>query len=130
MSRTVQVERDAESFRFGLVAPARDPGIVPTRFGVTHALGRRAVKVVQDQRLNRRRPATLGACRRREDVDAKRTFVRYAGCEHGTRREYQRPAVQGPARLMWRDVVGVESDGGVTRPHEHVHRDRRHAEHT
>lgn len=31
---------------------------------------------------------------------------------------------------MRRDVVGIDSDGGKTRPHKHIHRDGRHVEHT
>ncbi|TKW51117.1 hypothetical protein CTA1_2783 [Colletotrichum tanaceti] len=113
----VEVQRDAVALGAGAVAEAQDGRVVAADLGVPRAVGGGAVKVVEDEGVDR-----VGAVvdARGDDEDGEDVLLGRVQAELGRRAVQLRADVHGGARLVGRDVAGVEGDGGLAGGEEEV----------
>lgn len=119
----VEVQRDAEALPLRLAAPLQDGRVVAADLGVAGAVGRRAVKLVQDEGLDRVR-AVVHA--RGDDEDAKGVFLGGVQPQLRARPVQLGADVQRGPRLVGRHEAGVEGNGGANRLQEDVDGDLGH----
>ena len=120
----VEVERDAVALVPRLLAPPQHRRVVAAHLGAACAVGRRAVKVGHDERLD-----GVGAVvdARRDDEHGKNILLGRVQAELRRAAVDLRADVHGGARLVGRDELGVEGDGGLDGVQEQVRRHGRDA---
>lgn len=106
----VEVQRDAVALVPRAVAEAQHGGVVAADLGVAGAVGRGAVEVVEDQGLD-----GVGAVvdARGNHKDGEDVLLGGVQAELGGGPVELGADVHGGARLVGRDVAGVEGDGGL-----------------
>lgn len=121
----VEVEGDAVALGSGAVAPAQHGGIVAAHLGAAGAVGGGAVKLVEDQAVD-----GVGAVvdAGGQDVDAEHVLLGRAQTELSAGAVDLGADVHGGARLVGRDVLGIEGDGSLYGVEEQVSRDGRAAD--
>lgn len=125
VSGAVEVEGDAVALGPGAVAPAQDGGVVAANLGAAGAVGGGAVELVEDQAVD---GVSAVVDARGQDVDAEHVLLRGAEAELGARAVDLGTDVHGGARLVGRDVLGIEGDGGLDGVEEQVSRHGRAAD--
>lgn len=120
----VQVQRDSVSLRPRLVAPSQDWRIVAADLCVASAVGRRAVELVEDQRLYGMNTVVHA---RGDDEDAKGVLLRRGQAQLSAGAVDLRADVHGGAGLVGRNIAGIECNGGLDRLKEQLDGHRRHA---
>lgn len=113
----VEVQRDAVARVPGALAVPQHGRVVAAHLGAARPLGGGAVKVLEDQGVDRVH-AVVDA--RRHHEDHERVLVGRAEAELRARPEQQRPDVHGRAGLVGRDELGVQGHGEVDALHEQV----------
>jgi hypothetical protein len=126
VAQAVEVQRDAEALFPRGVAPPQHRRVVAAGLGVADAVGRGAVKVVEDQRAHGLRAVVRA---RRHDKDAKQKLLGRRQAELRRRAVDLRADVERRARLVRRHKLGVERDGGAHRRDKDVLGHGRHREH-
>lgn len=124
MLDAVEVQRDAVALGARLVAPAQHGRVVAADLDVAGAVGRRAVKVLEDQALDGVH-AVVDA--RGDHEDAERVLLGRRQAQLRAGAVDLRPDIHGRARLVGGHEARVERHGGLARLHEEVFRHGRHA---